>query len=328
MTAATTKPGKVVPALAKRAVIRALRSRAVNAAMRRLACARGHRLVLVYHRLGPVSPDCQVVPTVPVDLFKSQLQALGEVVELVGMDDVLDESTGRGARRVAIAITFDDDLPSHATQALPVLREIGVPAAFFLSGRMLNGLGPYWFQELEALVLTHGTAGTAGQLGLPSGHSHRPSDLALACERNPELRRRVSDLSAGVRRPGLLDRDGIAALADGGMTIGFHTVDHPVLPDLNDSALDDAVSRGRDLLAAAAGNVLRYFAYPHGKADARSIAAVRRAGFDAGFTGQPEPLRPRGDRFRIGRWEPGPLSVDELLVQLAIRLHRGVPETS
>jgi hypothetical protein len=173
--------------------------------------------------------------------------------------------------------------------------------------------------------VAHGNARTAALLGLPSRDANGPVNLALACERDPGLRWRVSELSVGTQSPGVLDRDGITELAASGMSIGFHTVDHQVLPDVDDIALDDAVTRGRDRLAAAAAKAVRYFAYPHGRADARSAAAVRRAGFDAAFTGRPEPLRPRGDRYRIGRWEPGPLAVDDLLVKLAIRLHRAAP---
>ena len=35
-----------------------------------------------------------------------------------------------------------------------------------------------------------------------------------------------------------------------------------------------------------------------------------------------ERILPRDDRYRLGRWEPGPLGVDDLLVKLALRLHR------
>ncbi len=327
------EPVKALPILAKRAVTLVLRSRTVHRAVRALARARGHRLVLVYHRLGPPAPPgCQVVPSVPVQVFKAQLQALGEIVDLVTLDELLaadgPQSADMFARRPLIAITFDDDLPSHATQALPVLREIGAPAAFFLSGRALNGCGPYWFQGLEALLIAYGHARTAVLLGLPSPCSDQPADLALACERDPELRRRVFEASAGVQTPGVLEPEGIAALAASGMSIGFHTVDHHALPDVDNSALDMIVRHGRDRLAATAGARMRYFAYPYGRVDSRSVDAVRRAGFDAAFTGRPEPLTPRADRYRIGRWEPGPLAVDDLLVKLAVRLHRAAPPAS
>ena len=310
--------------LARRTATRALRAPMVNGAVRALARARGHRLVLVYHRVGEPAPaHCEIVPSVPVDVFRAQLQALVETVDLVTLDEVLADEGMRlaetGCRRPAVAVTFDDDLPSHSAVALAALRDMRVRAAFFLSGRALHGLGPYWFQQLEALLVVHGKARVAALLNVPEGG---PADLALACERDAHLRRRVAELAADIPSLGVLERDAIAALAAAGMIVGFHTVDHGILPGMHDAALDDAVTRGRDALAAATGAAVRYFAYPHGKADARSAAAVKRAGFDAAFTGHPEPLRPRDDRHRLGRWEPGPLSVDDLLVKLAIRLHR------
>jgi len=307
--------------LARRVANTLLRSSMVSGAVRALARVRGHRLVLVYHRLGPSAPPgCAVVPSVPVDVFRAQLQALGEVVDLVTIDEVLAFDSRAGyQKRPAVALTFDDDLPSHAEYALPVLRELGVPAAFFLSGRLLHGLGSYWFQQLEALLIAHGTRRTAALLRVPEAHA---GTMAQNIEQSVDLRRRVSELAAGVSTPAVLERDAIAAFVAAGMTVGFHTVEHDVLPDLDDPALENAVSRGREDLAAAAGAAVRYFAYPHGKADARSAVAVRRAGFNAAFTGRAQPVRAGDDVHRLGRWEPGPLGVDDLLMTLAVRLHR------
>ena len=56
------------------------------------------------------------------------------------IDEVLafDRSPAGHRKRPAVALTFDDDLPSHAEYALPVLREVGVPAAFFLTDGHLH----------------------------------------------------------------------------------------------------------------------------------------------------------------------------------------------
>jgi peptidoglycan/xylan/chitin deacetylase (PgdA/CDA1 family) len=316
-----------VTPLARRVATTLLRSSVVNRAVRVLARARGHRLVLVYHRVGPPAPTgCEIVPSVPVDVFRMQLQALGEIYDLVALDEILREDRshepGSRERRAAVAVTFDDDLPSHADHALPVLRELSVPATFFLSGRALHGLGPYWFQQLEAILIAYGERRAAALLHLSEVGAR---ELVLACETNANLRRRVNEVAAELAVPGILDRDAIAALAAGGMTIGFHTIEHDVLPALAGAALDNAVSRGREDLAAVAGAPVNYFAYPHGKADTQSATAVRRAGFNAAFTGLPQPVRDGDDRHRLGRWEPGPLGVDDLLVNIAVRLHRVGP---
>jgi peptidoglycan/xylan/chitin deacetylase (PgdA/CDA1 family) len=112
------------------------------------------------------------------------------------------------------------------------------------------------------------------------------------------------------------------------MTVGFHTLDHEILPTLDDVRLREAVSRGRNDLERAAGCSVRHFAYPHGKADERVAAAVKAAGFVAAFTGHPGPVRRGDDRHRLGRWEPGPLGADDLIAKLALRLHRTAPHAA
>src|SRR4030095_16565222 len=144
--------------LARRVANTLLRSSTVSGGVRALARVRGHRLVLVYHRLGrSAPPGCTAVQPAPLGVFRAQRAALCEVVDLVTIDEVVAFDSRAGDRkRPAVALTFDDDLPSHVEHALPVLRELGVPAAFFLSGRLLHSLGPYWFQQLAALLVAHG----------------------------------------------------------------------------------------------------------------------------------------------------------------------------
>ena len=309
--------------VARRVAEALLRSPSVNATVRRLANLRGHRLVLVYHRLGPPAPHgCEVIPSVPAELFRAQLQALGEVVDIVPLDEIAGDDVRRTGRRPAASITFDDDLASHAEHALPVLRALGLPATFFLSGRALHGRGPYWFQYLEAVLIARGAARTAALLGLPQTDT---GNLTMMCAQNTSLQRRITEFADDLPKPEVLGRESLAGLGAAGMAIGFHTVGHDLMPDLDDAALGAAASNGRAELAKVTGGEVRYFAYPYGKADGRSAAAVRSAGFQSAFTGQPRPVRPRDDRFRIGRWEPGPLGVDELLVKLALRLHRAAP---
>jgi hypothetical protein len=74
------------------------------------------------------------------------------------------------------------------------------------------------------------------------------------------------------------------------------------------------VSRGREDLAIAAGHNSALFRLSSWQGDTRAAAAVSRAGFKAAFTGLPQPVRDGVDPHRLGRWEPGPLDIDELLV--------------
>ena len=105
------------------------------------------------------------------------------------------------------------------------------------------------------------------------------------------------------------------------MSIGFHTLYHVLLPLLPDSALDDALTRGRYELEEAAGQRIRHFAYPHGKFDRRVAVRLPRAGFVAACTGRPVPVRPGHDPYLVGRWEPGAMALEDFKVRVVTRLN-------
>lgn len=274
----------------------------------------------MYHRVradGDVRHQ-DVAPTVEQSRFQQHLQHLAGIGEIVELERLLEPAANRSRPR--FAITFDDDYAQHVAHALPVLCQVGVPAAFFLSGRVLHGRGYYWWQYLEALVVHEGLESATRALGLSSAFSIQ--DLAVQCESDAAMRQRLLDV-APTPSEELLDERSIHSLAEAGMTLGFHTVEHPVLSSLNDDVLTEALTFGRTRLAATAGRPIRLFAYPHGKADRRVATATRAAGYRAAWTGKPHGIGPQDDRFLLGRFEPGPLALDAFAIAVAGRLHLG-----
>jgi peptidoglycan/xylan/chitin deacetylase (PgdA/CDA1 family) len=306
---------RLASARGKAAIRGALRWGIAGRAARAVAAARGRALALVYHRVDADPGPPGVVPIVTAGLFRRHVEALAGIGDVVALDELIADASPRSRPR--FALTFDDDFGTHREEVCPALTAAGVPGTFFLSGRSLHGLGPYWFEALDALVLSDGPAATARRLGVDARDLE---ELVAACERDPTARARVV-AEAGDVQVSHLDETGIRALADAGMAIGFHTLEHPVLVGLDDADLREAVVGGRSMLESAVGRPLRHFAYPHGKADARAARAVADAGFATGWTGRPSAVGRRSDPLRLGRWEPGAADVDDLLVGIAIRLN-------
>jgi peptidoglycan/xylan/chitin deacetylase (PgdA/CDA1 family) len=305
-------------AVLKRLGAGALRLGPVGRAVRSIGAARGRALVLVYHRVTPEGPGpAAIVPCVREALFRRHVQALGDLGDVVPLEELLRRPAGR--RKVRFALTFDDDYETHAGHVLPVLRSLGVRGTFFLSGRSLHGLGPYWFEALEWLLQTRPLDQVARLVGVAGGTAEQ---VALTCER--DLRRQHRLEQSADAPAGHLAAEQIATLATSS-TVGFHTLHHRVLTSLPDEALEPELTQGREVLATVAGQPLRLFAYPHGKGDGKVAARVRAAGYAAAWTGVPNATRVGADPFLLGRWEPGALSVDELVVKVAIRLNRTRP---
>jgi peptidoglycan/xylan/chitin deacetylase (PgdA/CDA1 family) len=282
----------------------------------RLAARRGRSLVLLYHRILPdgTAPD-PIVPSLQRHLFLGHLDALLRVGDIVPLTQLLEPP--RPGHRPRIALTFDDDHAGYVGTVVPQLQARGVTATFFLSGRSLHGLPPYWWTSVEHSLRAHGLESTRRMLGL---NERTVADLALALERSADAAQLASRLPH-VDEPCMTAAD-IQAMVRAGMTIGFHTLHHPVLSTLAEGPLETAMTEGRRELAAAAGAPIDLLAYPHGRATAAVADAAERAAFAAAFAAGGRPITTTSDRFLLDRWEPGPLGADELGAAVAMRLMR------
>lgn len=81
-----------------------------------------------------------------------------------------------------------------------------------------------------------------------------------------------------VDRPGYLSRDQVRALADAGMDVESHAMDHvSMMRPLNDQIYQ--MCRARDFLSLWTGTDVRHFAYPSGDYNDQSGTALERCGY-------------------------------------------------
>jgi peptidoglycan/xylan/chitin deacetylase (PgdA/CDA1 family) len=285
--------------------------------------AHGRRsLVLLYHRVLPDDrePD-PIVPSVPVSLFRRQLESLLIAGDIVSLRELVESTPVPRGPRPRFALTFDDDHDGYVDVVLPVLRGCGASATFFLSCRALHGLPPYWWARVENSLRTRGLDFTRKALGVDG---NTIADIVVALERSGQAAELADELPP-VGESAMTAGD-IRALARSAGTIGFHTLNHPVLTMQPEGELAAILSLGRRELAAAAGVSIDFLAYPHGRADASVAEAAEASGYSAAFMTGGRPITPTSDRFLLDRWEPGRLGIEDFIAELAMRLLR--PPTS
>jgi peptidoglycan/xylan/chitin deacetylase (PgdA/CDA1 family) len=269
-----------------------------------LGAARGRGIALLWHRIRPEGPrPHEAVRSVSCEDFARQLDILLQLGDIVPLRDL---ERPRRAGRPRFALTFDDDDAGHVEHTLPLLRDRGLVASFFLSGRWRDGLGPYWWEHLEARVRDEGLGRVATSLGVPPETD--VARLAAVLTATPQTTDVCSDGSTPGPSPMSLPE--ARTLVAAGMEIGFHTVHHPSLPTLRAGALRAAVFDGRDELAAELGTSVMRFAYPHGHVDERVAAAVRAAGYRSAWTTSKRVIDGGADLMRMGRWDLGHLGID------------------
>jgi peptidoglycan/xylan/chitin deacetylase (PgdA/CDA1 family) len=275
-------------------------------------------VILLYHTVAPCQGDPQheLVPPLATADFRRQLSYLVRHYDVVPLDRFRDAVAERQRwARFPVSITFDDDAPEHVIHALPVLREYGATATFFLCGAFGGepAADPWWHRLQRAV--DHGVALDTITRLLPTGtDAHQdgePGDihaLAEAITRLPrEVRENVSSGLLQLAGPALgpgMPRSDVAVLGENGCTIGFHTLRHERLTTLDDGELEEALDAGRADLAELAGHALTVLAYPHGGSDNRVAEASRRAGFTIGLTDQRRGATPRSNPLLLGRYAP------------------------
>jgi peptidoglycan/xylan/chitin deacetylase (PgdA/CDA1 family) len=293
-------------------------------------------LVLVYHHVASeagAAPEGPVQVT-PSDVFAAQMRHLRHAYRVVGVGELMEAVAGRrrGAR-FPVAVTFDDDLPSHAQVAMPVLAGLDVPAMFFVGGRGLARVPELWWETLERGVAAGLAAELAHEQGIepPAPRAEARTDVAWALaerllERSPDEREAwrgsLESRLGEPAQPDRLTRSQLRALVEAGFELGFHTLRHESLVALDDAQLSEALSEGRDALTDIAGRALTALSYPYGRADERVALAARRHGFELGFTSREECVTPETDPMRIGRVEPAAQSGGAFALGLALRISR------
>jgi peptidoglycan/xylan/chitin deacetylase (PgdA/CDA1 family) len=283
-------------------------------------------LALIYHEVSATqeSAPSALVRSHPASLFEQQIEHVSARYRTVPASELFAAACARRrGERFPVAVTFDDDLRSHATVALPVLRGAGVRATFFLCGASLEAPFAFWWERLQRAFdldladvreLVGGAAVSVRSGGI--------SELAAIIEAmDPEERDRVSARLARSLGPDPEDAgiraDHVRKLVSEGMEIGFHTLRHDMLPSLDDGALARALSDGRETLETVVGRRLTTIAYPHGRADQRVANAARAAGFESGFSGQRSVVDPACDPLLLGRVGPSYRSVGHFAFRVA-----------
>lgn len=258
---------------------------------------RGKLSILTYHRIHATSDP--LFPDEPTrEQFDDHVGSLCRVFNVVPLDDALDMlRDGRVPPRAA-AITFDDGYADNAEVALPILRQHGANATFFISTGYLDG-GRMWNDSvIEAIRGARGSVLDLGYIGLGTHaiatlEQRRAAIAALIRELKylpPEQRSgKVEGVCAAsgaiLRNDLMMRRDQVRALHAAGMRIGAHTVTHPILANVDPAVARHEIAAGREALQSIIGSPVTLFAYPNGKAGEdylpTHVAMVRELGFKA-----------------------------------------------
>jgi peptidoglycan/xylan/chitin deacetylase (PgdA/CDA1 family) len=297
--------------------------------LQRVRAARGAEVrVLAYHRVLDIGDgsrfefDQALVSATP-ERFRQQMELVRRRFRAVSSTKLIAAlEGGRPLPRDAVIVTFDDGYDDNYRFAFPILRELGVPATFFVStGHIDSGL-PYAYDWLVHMVCV----ATAPKLDVPEVDLQvaLPVTLAQRQALAADLLDRMKWLDDTAQNAIItrLERDWsmprtphadcrpmsweqLREMQAAGMDIGSHGVNHRMLARLPTAVMADEVRGSKQALDRELGVAGRTLSYPVGGPNAYSedvIASVRDNDFRVAFNyiSGSNPL-PVTDRFAMRR---------------------------
>lgn len=301
--------------------------RAVGDGMAPRKAGGGRLCVLNYHRILS-APDPLLDSEPDVAAFDWQMQLLKQCFNVLPLHEATRRLVSGRMPPRAVAISFDDGYRSIHDLAMPILARHGLPATVFVTTGHMHDDGSMWNDMiLEAVRRLPVTPLDLTVLGL------RTFPMATAADRKqtagaltelckymplPERTRFTDHLQslagANLRQDLMLTADMLRTLMQNNIEIGGHTVNHPILTRIDDDLARREIVDNKADLEQIIGRAVRLFAYPNGRPptdfDARHVAMVIEAGYDAAFTTVGCAATAANSRYELPRrrpWDATPL---------------------
>lgn len=293
---------------------------------------RGRLTILMYHRvveqLDPLSP---YTPT--AEVFDRHMETLANGFKVLPLSEAIERLRNSSLPRRAACVTFDDGYRDNYTVAAPVLKRYGLPATIFVSTGFLDG-GRMWNDSvIEAVRGASGSLINARDIGLGvhaiGDDSARSATIAKLLDQLKylpiaERSEKVNDLCAiiGAVLPTdlMLSTEEVRAARHANIEIGGHTVNHPILTQIDDRQARSEIADSKAHLEQILREKITLFAYPNGRPNqdylVRHAAMVKEAGFVAAVSTASGAAKHDSDLFQLPRYAPW----DKLKSRLQLRL--------
>lgn len=229
------------------------------------------------HPLGMLMSTNLIVPfhEIPsVEWFTGALDALARFYRFVSLADVVASLRGERGGNNVCHLTFDDGHLTFYSHALPVLRSRSLPATLFVSPKVIRERASYWFQDLAWQRAHVGDPAVrsviAGVVNCAVEDLERFDLFSICATLDIEsIRTSLAAVAARHRIDPMpapnVTLEQLREAADSGLvTIGAHTLDHPVLANETDARAEREIRDSVSELAGLLNRPVTAFAYPNG----------------------------------------------------------------
>jgi peptidoglycan/xylan/chitin deacetylase (PgdA/CDA1 family) len=277
--------------------------------------------ILIYHRVRPEADP--LLPGDPdAESFRMQMRLLARCFNPLPLAEAVERLRNGTLPPRAACVTFDDGYADNLTVACPILREVGIPATFFIAtgyldgGRMFNDTLIETVRRLPEDEYDLRFAGLDVRRIRDAGDRVRLIADLVARSKYQDVRARHEWAESfartlGITPPGdlMMSSAQLLELAEtSGMSIGGHTVHHPILACCEAEEARREILQGKEVLERLLQRPVTLFAYPNGRPgkDYRPehVSMVRELGFAAAVSTAWGCAHAGSDPYQLPRFTP------------------------
>ncbi len=194
-----------------------------------------------------------------------------------------------------VVVSFDDGFRDIYAYAYPIFRKYHIPFTVYLTTSFPDGQTDLWWLHLEQLLQDkpdRQRAYTEAIRQIYAG-SDTPSQV-FAATYTPS-----AEWDAGSY---LLTWEMLREMQQSGlMTIGSHTVTHPMLAKIPMEQVEKELLASRERIQVMMGMTPRHFSYPHSSTTREMEQAVRQVGYSTATIGYGGSIRRGADAYMLNR---------------------------
>ncbi len=255
-------------------------------------------------------------------LFEQHMRFLLKAFKPISLSEAVQRLKENNLNDNYVVVTFDDGYRNNFTRALPVLKKLNIPAAFFVTTNLLQSADCLWTDWITYLLFRakNEQVQTMGMtFSLKSFHEREIASVRLRQQLKgasfSHVERVLNDLKTQLKveqtptefdpeRYAFMDWQEARAMAEQGMEIGSHTHRHALLSMLTPDEARKELKQSKELIEKHLNKPCVHFAYPNGgKNDFNDthIQLLKELGYQSALTQIPGKNRPGDDLYRLRR---------------------------
>jgi peptidoglycan/xylan/chitin deacetylase (PgdA/CDA1 family) len=229
------------------------------------------------------------VPSQESDCFEEIIRYLARNFKVVALAELVAQLQNDSPRREngLVAITFDDGLKNHAQVVYPILKELGMPASFYICPELMDRRRSIWTWEVKSRLdrLSEDGQRPFFELAGVCGETQQIVNWmkTIPVERREQIEKEISDSTPDFEftkderdRFELMSWQQAQELDPSLITIGSHTSTHIDLPQAKAGRLEKELATSKELLEARLNRKVEHLAYPNGNFTLEMLPLVAR----------------------------------------------------